>query len=87
MAAVTVHPAAVDPVHPSPHQSALCTPLHPADLIALESLAWAYFLDPGQSAAGLHLYQQATAEGIPPQPHANPSPLPPGHRVYRTSSW
>jgi hypothetical protein len=61
--------------------------VHPADLIALESLAWASFLQPGQSAAGLHVYQQATAEGIPPQLGANSSPLPPGHRVYRTSSW
>ncbi len=61
--------------------------VHPADLIALESLAWASFLQPGQSAAGLHVYQQATAEGIPPQLGANPSPLPPGHRAYRTRSW
>jgi hypothetical protein len=63
------------------------TPLHPADLIALESLAWASFLHPGQSDEGLHVYQQATAEGIPAQPHANPSPLLPGHRVFRTRSW
>jgi len=44
-------------------------------------------LHPEQSARGLKVYQQATAEGTAAQVHAHPSPLPPGHRVYRTSSW
>jgi hypothetical protein len=68
------------------HPAALPAPLHPADLIALESMAWA-LLHPEQSARGLHVYQQATVEGAATQAYPLSFPLPPGHRVYRTSSW
>jgi hypothetical protein len=75
MAAASLHPAA------------LPAPLHPADLIALECMAWASLLHPEQSSSGLHAYQQPTAEGAATQVQVHPFPLPPGHRIYRTSSW